>query len=157
MPFTIRAPRPDEAEALAELHLRTWEETYSGRFPPSAWGPDARAQRIRMWTAICTEPRSDWRTAVAEVDGEPIGIAHSGIDDDGHRLLWLVYVLAGHHGTGAGQALLDAVLGDEPARLWVLDGNARAIAFYERNGFRDDGRRQPTGFETGGDEIGMTR
>lgn len=34
---------------------------------------------------------------------------------------------------------------DEPARLWGLDGNARAIAFYERNGLRDGGRQQRTG------------
>ena len=39
----------------------------------------------------------------------------------------------------AGQALLDAVLGEEPAQLWVAEANPRAIRFYERNGFRADG------------------
>lgn len=157
MPVTVRAPRPDEAEALAELHLRTWEETYAGQFPPSAWGPDARAQRIRMWTAFCTDLQPGWRTAVAELDGAPIGIAHSGVDDDGRRLLWILYLLAAHHGSGAGQALLDAVVDDGPASLWVLEENPRARAFYERNGFRADGERRPTGFDDGGDEIRMLR
>lgn len=157
MALSIRRPRPDEAEALADLHLRSWEETYAGQFPPSAWGADARAQRIRMWTAICTETRPDWRTAVAELDGEVVGIAHSGVDEEGIRLLWLIYLLTSAHGSGAGQALLDAVIGDEPATLWVLDENPRARAFYERNGFRADGQSKPTGFETGGDEIRMVR
>lgn len=35
--------------------------------------------------------------------------------------------------------LLDAVLGLEPAQLWVLKGNTRAITFYEREGFQTDG------------------
>ena len=42
-------------------------------------------------------------------------------------------------GTGVGQALLDAAIGDAPAYLWLVDGNARAAAFYRRNGFRPDG------------------
>ena len=51
----------------------------------------------------------------------------------------MLYVLREHHGSGAGQALLDAVLGEEPAQLWVAEANPRAIRFYERNGFRADG------------------
>lgn len=159
--LSIRRPKPDEAEALADVHVRSWEETYSGRFPPSAWGEDARAQRVHMWTALCTESRPEWRTAVAELDGVVVGIAHAGrnVDEDAsrERQLWLIYVLASAQGHGVGQALLDEVLGAEPASLWVLDDNPRARAFYERNGFRVDGVRKPTGFEAGGDEIRMVR
>ena len=43
------------------------------------------------------------------------------------------------HGSGAGALLADAALGDDPAFLWVLDGNARAIRFYEKIGFAVDG------------------
>ena len=48
-----------------------------------------------------------------------------------------------------GYALLKAAIGDEPAYLWVLDGNPRAIDFYERQGFRFDGTRktEPVGVE----------
>jgi len=35
--------------------------------------------------------------------------------------------------------MLEAVLQDDPAQLWVLRSNDRAIAFYERNGFAVDG------------------
>jgi len=156
---TIRAPRSDEAEALAELHLRTWEQTYGGVFPPSAWGAGARAARIRQWTALCGTPGADWRTAVAEIGGRPVGIAHTEHDLAEHaprqRVLAFIYLLADVQGSGAGQALLDEVLADEPASLWVLEENPRARAFYARNGFAPSGERRPTGL--GGHEIRMLR
>jgi GNAT superfamily N-acetyltransferase len=80
---------------------------------------------------------------VLEVDGELRGFASSGRahDDDPprDRALYTLYVLASEYGSGAGQALLEAVLGDAPAYLWVAAENPRATAFYERNGFVLDG------------------
>ncbi len=40
-------------------------------------------------------------------------------------------------------------IGDSAAYLWVLDGNARAIRFYERHGFAFDGttKREDVGLE----------
>lgn len=55
------------------------------------------------------------------------------------------YVLARAHGTGAGQALLDTVLADRPASLWVAADNPRAHAFYRRNGFTPDGAESAFG------------
>ena len=79
---------------------------------------------------------------VAESDGV-IGFAGTGGGDHAERPrpleLGAIYVLAEYHGTGAGQALLDAAIGDEPAFLFVARGNPRAIRFYERNGFVFDG------------------
>lgn len=159
--FAIRAPRPDEAEELAELHLLTWQETYGGVFPPSAWGHDAREQRLKMWRFFCTDPRPTDRIAVAERDGRLIGFAGSGENTDepsgSQRILFFIYVLRAEHGSGAGQALFDAVIGAESTCLWVLEANPRARAFYERNGFSLDGARQGTGFDTGGDEVRMVR
>lgn len=55
------------------------------------------------------------------------------------RELFAIYVAAAHYGTGAGQALLDATLGEGPAMLWVAKDNPRAVAFYRRNAFEFDG------------------
>lgn len=159
--FRIRAPRPGEAPEIADLHLRTWEETYCDAFPPSAWDESARDQRRRMWEAICARPRPTDRFAVAEHAGALIGFAGAGASQDADPVraqqLFFIYLLADAQGSGAGQELLDHVLGDAPATLWVLEGNARALRFYERNGFALDGARQPTGFDTGGDELRMVR
>lgn len=160
--FVIRAPRPHEAEELADLHVRTWEETYEGAFPPSAWDESARAQRLNMWEAICSRPRPTDRFAVDVRQGVLIGLAGAGASTDEASVrgkhLYFIYFLADAQGSGAGQALLDAVLSrEEPASLWVLEGNARARSFYERNGFAVDGARQDTGFDTGGEEVRMLR
>lgn len=57
-----------------------------------------------------------------------------------------LYVVPGAQGTGLGQALLDAVLpGHRDAYLWVFGDNARAIRFYERNGFVADDLAASTG------------
>jgi GNAT superfamily N-acetyltransferase len=80
---------------------------------------------------------------VATVDDEVVGWANTsrGYEADGPRELMLegLYVLDAHHGTGVGQALLDASIGERPAYLWAIDDNPRAHAFYRRNGFELDG------------------
>ncbi|PZE62480.1 GNAT family N-acetyltransferase [Curtobacterium sp. MCLR17_044] len=43
------------------------------------------------------------------------------------------------------QALLDTVLADRPASLWVAADNLRAHAFYRRNGFTPDGAESAFG------------
>ena len=94
------------------------------------------------------EPRPG-RLAVALRDDHVVGFANSGDargPDAEHGFspvrplhLFSIYLLAVVHGTGAGQSMLDVVVGSEPAQLWVLRGNARAISFYKRNGFAFDG------------------
>ena len=69
--------------------------------------------------------------------------------------LYVLYGLAADHGTGAGAALLHAVVDpEEPAALWVADPNPRAQAFYRKHGFVADGATQ---VENGVHEIRMVR
>ena len=76
-----------------------------------------------------------------------LAIAHTGRQIGPHapvrdRELYSLYVLSAHHGGGADQALLEAVLpADVPAQLWVAEENPRARRFYGRNGFTPDGAR----------------
>ena len=71
------------------------------------------------------------------------------------RQLHVLYVHAADHGTGAGSALLEAVVDpDESAALWVADPNPRAQAFYRKHGFVADGSAQ---VEHGVREIRMVR
>ena len=67
----------------------------------------------------------------------------------------VLYVAGGDHDTGAGRALLEAVVDpDETAALWVADPNPRAQAFYRKHGFVADGTAQVEG---GVREIRMVR
>lgn len=142
-PFTVRTPVPEDAPGIARVHTQSWQETYTGLVPERFLGDDALHSREAMWTRMLADPSRRVRVRVAVVGETIIGFTGTGQprEDDPARehALHLLYVLGEHHGTGAGQALLDAVLGGEPAQLWVAEANAHAIHFYERNRFRADG------------------
>ena len=146
---------------MARVNVRCWQETYRGLMPDAVLDdPGFLAARERFWTAALTDERYRAnRTAVAERDGELVGIAMSGPPLDAGpawaRQLYVLYVLATDHGTGAGSALLEAVVdSNESVALWVADPNPRAQAFYRKHGFIADGTTQ---VESGVREIRMIR
>lgn len=149
MSFRLRAPEQADAGEIADLHVATWRETYA-RLLPDGFFDDAYVQgRHRMWQRLLEKRSDEWRIRIAEDDGRIIGLTAAGPSAPAadeqvprDRQLYMLYVLAAHHGGGAGQALLDAVLDGEPAVLWVAKENPRAIAFYRRNGFKFDGPEQ---------------
>ncbi|NGN94917.1 GNAT family N-acetyltransferase [Nocardioides sp. KC13] len=146
----IRAAVADDAEALTDLHLDVWEEAYAGLMPDSIFVErrSERATRIDRWrTNLGTGPFS---TLVAEADepGRLLGFASAGPGRDTETglpqlELSALYVRAESYGTGLGHRLLSAAIGSAAAYLWVLDGNQRATAFYERQGFVFDGETKP--------------
>lgn len=137
----VRRATVADADAIAAVHVRAWQETYRHLVPGEkldALDPAARAQR---WCDILASDDEDaW---VAELDGEVVAWATTSTRDTAKhprdRELNGMYALARVHGTGVGQALMDAALGDTPAFLWVAAENRRAHAFYHRNGFVADG------------------
>ena len=156
----VRPARDADADAIAAVHVRAWQEAYAHLLPADFLAGLDVAARAARWRAIVAEPEVD--VFVAAVDGVLVGWASAGpgrgdapVRD---RELEGIYVLAAHHGSGAGQALLDAVVGDAPAFLWVAERNPRAEAFYRRNGFRRDGaaKHEPVG-PHGIDAVRMVR
>lgn len=143
-PVTLRPATPDDAAACAAVHHAAWVETYSGLLPASFWEtttPAARTERWARWLDAGTP------VTVAETGGRVVGFAIAGParPRGGHEPvrpheLHALYLLAAHHGSGAGQALLDAAVPPgAPAQLWVARDNPRARAFYARNRFEPDG------------------
>lgn len=142
--FSLRPAVPSDAQGCARVHHAGWVETYSDLIPASHWATDTVESRVKTWE---TWLEAGIPAVVAEADGEVAGIAvagearpHEGIEPVRERQLFLLYVVDRFHGSGMGQALLDAVLPDgAEAQLWVADPNPRARRFYERNGFSPDG------------------
>jgi GNAT superfamily N-acetyltransferase len=158
---TIRPPRIEDVAQMARVIVRCWQETYRGVVADAVLDdPGFLTARERFWTAALIDERyRENRVAVAERDGELIGVAMSGPPLDAAaawaRQLYVLYVHAADHGTGAGPALLNAVIDpEESAALWVADPNPRAHAFYRRHGFVADGTTQ---VEDGVREIRMVR
>jgi len=146
---------------MADVHVRCWQETYRGLMSDEVLDdPGLPAARERFWAAALTDGRyREHQTAVAEREGELIGVAMSGPPLDAatawKRHLYVLYVVTADHGTGAGRALLDAVIDPaESAALWVADPNPRAQAFYRKHGFVADGTAQ---VDDGIREIRMIR
>ena len=146
---------------MARVNVRCWQETYRGLMPDAVlYDPGFLAAREQFWTAALTDQRfRQNRVAVAERDGELVGIAMSGPPLDAGvawaRQLYVLYVYAADHGTGVGPALLEGVVDpEESVALWVADPNPRAQAFYRKHGFVADGADQVEG---GVREIRMVR
>ncbi|WP_253260964.1 GNAT family N-acetyltransferase [Rhodococcus ruber] len=142
--FHVREPEPADAEAIARVQVATWQATYGSLLPSSYFDATALEQRTAMWRSVLNGLHRPPRLRVAETHGDIVGFAAAGPpieDDDPVRdlQLYTLYLLPEHHGSGAGQLLLDAVLVGEPAQLWVAEDNPRAHSFYRRNGFMPDG------------------
>ncbi|CAQ01385.1 putative acetyltransferase [Clavibacter sepedonicus] len=133
---------PDDAEGIAEVHVRSWQETYAHLLPAEYLAGLDVAARAEQWRG--TLASSAAAPPFVALDGDRIvGFALAGParDEDPPRpfQLYAINVVASAHGSGAGQALIDAAVGDSPAYLWAADDNPRAEAFYRRNGFARDG------------------
>lgn len=137
----VRAAIVSDARGIAVVHVQGWREAYAHLVPADALARLSIDQRELRWKEIIVDP--DSRTWVAVDTGRIIGFARAAParDAESPREIELseIYVLASHHGTGAGQRLVDAAIGESPAVLWVADDNPRARAFYARNGFQPDG------------------
>ena len=140
----VRPVRNVDAEALGRVHATCWHETYDHLISKAALeslSPRRMAELWNHWSSLGPE----YRQFVALVDGEIVGFSGSGPnrDEDAprERELYFIYLLDAWHGTGIGQKLFDAAVGDDAVSLWVAEDNPRAHRFYQRNGFAPDGSR----------------
>ena len=146
--FTVRPMTPADAARVGEVHVAVWREAYAGSMPDDYLaGLDPTTFGSR-WAERLATPRTDLaHLAGLAPDGTVVGIGTAGPSRDPEPPttleLWAINVLAEAHGTGLADLLVEALLGDEPASLWVLEGNDRARAFYRRHGFEDDGATKP--------------
>jgi ribosomal protein S18 acetylase RimI-like enzyme len=139
----IRPATPDDAEAVARVHVETWRAAYAHALSPEGLASLSVTER--------TELHRRSPPVVAELDGEIVGFVSvgPGTDADTDGELYAIYVLPDHWGSGVGRALMQAgeerlrELGHQHAILWVLEDNPRARRFYEAAGWRLDGARRP--------------
>lgn len=150
----IRLCRPGDEDALALVGQATFLETFAGVLPGSDIVAHCRGQHApsvyRSWLD------SGARVWLAEADpsGAPIGYlvlapASLPIENPTDRDLEVkrIYLLQQFHGTGIGKRLMIAAeqhareIGATRLLLGVYSRNDRAVAFYERLGFRRVGTR----------------
>ena len=149
MSATVRRLGAGEADLLRDLRLRALGDA------PMAFGSTlAREEGYEpeRWERWAAESASGERQAIFIAEPEA-GMASGVLDDEDPALahLYAMWVAPQARGTGAGKALVQAVLawaadrGAERLTTSVTEGNAAAAALYAAAGFADSGRREPLG------------
>jgi len=154
LPALPRIRRADihDAQAIAAVHVQSWQGAYRGLLPQDYLDNLTPAQRLPRWQQTLLE--IDWPragTVVAEHDEHIIGFAHFSATRDEDQdpaavgELTSIYVLPTNWGHGTGRRLMSAALAAlhdarfMQATLWVLTTNNRATRFYLSTGWHPDG------------------
>lgn len=132
-----------EIEGKAYVHWKSWQETYTGLVD--------KEYLKRMTLESCTDIAYRFRDniLVAKDNDRVVGFAGYGAyrDDSMPNTgeVFAIYVLQEYHNKKVGYALMNAAMEKlsayDQTALWVLQGNERAIRFYEKYGFRFDGTK----------------
>jgi GNAT superfamily N-acetyltransferase len=150
---SLRGAVPDDAMAVAEMHVRSWQVGYRGLMPAEYLDALDPADWARRYTFDRTDEDRPATMLAVDDPGAVLGLATIGPNTDPSGAakvgqLYALYVDPAAWGQGVGRLLLrDArerlsAKGFTRAQLWVMDGNERAQRFYRADGWRPDGRRQ---------------
>jgi GNAT superfamily N-acetyltransferase len=149
--MSIRRAVPEDASALAEFASRTFTETFGAENRPqdlaahlrSAFGVAQQGAELASPDVVTLLVESDGTLAAfAQVRRGP---APGCVTEAAPVELWRFYVDRPWQGRGLAQRLMASVrqaayqLGGNCLWLGVWERNLRAIAFYQKCGFRDVG------------------
>ena len=147
MTHLIRELTVADAAAIAPVHIRSWQAAYRSVIAQPHLDALDVDQRTAMWSGLLSTPNEGARLAV-EIDDELVGFlvgARASKSTDGAGEIYSIYLDPDHWRAGLGSTLLAEGVaelqrtGAIPLVLWVLDGNERALRFYEAHGWRADG------------------
>lgn len=149
MKLELRRATAIDGPALAKVHVSSWREAYAGIVPSSHLRDctvEFREKSFRESLASGGE-----ETYVAEHSGKVVGFLTLGgcrdldVDSCSTGEIWGIYVSPEWWRKGIGRYLCEqgeAILASRGyvfVKLWVLEANDQARAFYEAMGFECDG------------------
>ena len=142
--MTIRAAGVADADAIAQLHTRSWQTAYRGILNDDfLQGPLPENRRTLWHTRLAGAERADQFVVVDEQGGAVRGFACAYLDADPEWgcLLDNLHVVPELKGMGLGTQLMTAVAQrvwrSNPhgrLHLWAYEQNLAARRFYERLG-----------------------
>jgi ribosomal protein S18 acetylase RimI-like enzyme len=160
----LRVAGPDDADQLAAVFLDCWRISYAQVMPaPLVAGMTCQQARSTLADAL----KQPDQTILAATGDEPphavLGFVGFRIQrEDGTGYVSSLYVSPHLQKGGVGRLLLGQAerelrnSGARTARLWVFEENAPSRAFYARQGWEPDGRRE-TLPEWGQPQIGLAK
>lgn len=158
----IRRARPEDARAVAEVHVGSWRHAYRGMLPDAYLDRLSVEDREAMWRHSFGE--ADGGAFVAEAGRRIVGFASFGPSRDADAgdatgEVPAIYVEPSTIGRGVGRELIEAATGAlrdagyRRATLWVLEANGRARRFYEKAGWAWDGTVDRHDFECANEPV----
>ncbi len=149
IPMIIRPAAIEDAQAIAEVHVHSWQWAYRGLLPDDYLDHLSIERRAAMHTQRLTT-QTEERTWIVDEDGQIVGFATTGPSRDSDASprtaeLGALYLRHEAAGKGIAHALFAHAVQDlwqrgyERATLWVLESNSRARRFYEKAGWAADG------------------
>ena len=147
----IRQAHVDDAEAIAKVHVASWQVAYKGLMPDDFLANLSIESRKTQWQQWLEQ--NEQAMMVCEVNNNIVGFSSAGkardSDLNNHVAeLYTLYLLLDFWGKGYGKKLYQETLKELTARgykqfvLWVLDSNQRGRTFYEAMGLRPDGQHK---------------
>lgn len=145
----IRRATIDDARAIAEVHVKSWQAAYRGLLPEDFLLSLSVERREAQWRSGIENPEQVVLICELETIVAFCSFAPSRDDDvDKTKVVELgtIYALEFVWGQGIGKQLWAEATrqmrecGFNEVMLWVLKGNDRAIKFYERMGMTFDGK-----------------
>lgn len=138
--ITYRTATVADADRIAALHARSWQETYRGIMPDYFLDNEVEAERLDVWRQRFGEQPPNRQIIVAEEQEQLVGFACvvTGSDPVYGALLDNLHVASAHKGRGIGRSLIKQAAGwvqqqdaTSPFYLWVYEQNHPAKAFYD--------------------------
>ena len=138
--YSVRPATPRDAQAIAEIHVATWQAAYQELMPADYLQKMTVEKRLAFWRDAIefSEPQ-----LLVATEGEQV-VGFVGYDrsrDANTRStvgeIWALYVSPEHWGKGVGLMLWDGARdglkeeGCTQVTLWVLLHNERALQFCE--------------------------
>lgn len=145
MGLNLRRANDADAVAIGAAHVQAWRETYPGIVPAARLAALDPAERVAVWRGSIAAGQ---HVMLAEDEAGLAGFALTAEQREPDLLpdhageVWAIYLLRRAQRRGIGRALMaDAArhlvsTGIDTMALWVMAGNADAVAFYVALGGR---------------------
>lgn len=145
--FDIRRPTADDVVAVRRMQAASWLAAYQSDVngvsvdwinqETDQWIQDEQINMTKdLFNTVSVRDAAFYR--VATINDEVVGVVIATQEQTDVSELGSLYITPEQFGSGLGQQLMNQVIdwsGQSAIELEVVSYNARAVRFYERNGF----------------------
>ena len=131
----------EQADIIGQVHSEAWKKTYAGIFPEDFLREDTVEKRKQEFIESFSNKDIFYYVIYEEVI--PVGIVKIVVEEADAYEIASFYMLEKYRNKGYGKQTIEYLkkeLLPKRIRLWVLKDNAKAIKFYETNGFAFSGK-----------------